>query len=290
MAFSVKPKKDATADAAMAALAAANAQASGTGTTSNNLLTTKALAAAPFDNSKVGLKDATGKILPANITVSAAEKAMQDTRNNGPVVDAIKTQLAQQAPALLKNAGVTSLSPTGSVTPKELNAINGLIQLGYSNEATGTPVDLNGILTNYASGKYNAGSQDITSTINSKSLDQPNIQASKATINSIFSDMLGRTATDAEISKYTNQYLTYASQNPTSQTSGTYNYGYIGTPSGTSRLMRQSTNETSVQNNLNEKDFITNQVLGSTDYNSFAAANTAYGFLQNLAKQNTGTE
>ena len=103
-------------------------------------------------------------------------------------------------------------------------------------------------------------------------------------------DMLGRTASDAEINKYSTQYLNYAAKNPTNVTTGQYQYGYINTPAGGNRLMRQNTQERSVQNQLNEKDFIQNQVLGSTDYNTFAAANTAYGFLKNLATQSAGTE
>lgn len=292
--MAIKIKQDAASDAAAAALAAANAaggSGSGTGTgTSNSLLTPKAYAAAPFDNSSLGLKDANGVLLPSKITVGQAEKALQDTKNNGAVIESIKVQIASTLPSVMTDAGVTSLSPSGTLTPKEFTAIHNVLNTGYQNEQTNTPLNINSIIGKYASGVYNAGSSNLTTSINSKSLDQPNIEASKATINSIFSDMLGRTATDSEINKYTTQYLQYAAKNPTSTTTGTYNYGYISTPSGTSRLMRQSTNETSTQNNLNEKDYITNQVLGSADYNTFAAANTAYSFLQNLAKQSAGTE
>ena len=279
----------ATAAAAAAALNAAQNQAGGS-TSSNSLLTPKAFASAPFDNSSLGLKSSTGTLLPPQITVGQAEAALQDTKNNGTVIDGIKTEIAKNLPSVMTDAGVTSLSPTGSLTPKEFTAIHNVLDTGYQNEKTGTALNFNNIVTNYASGNYNAGSSNLTTSINSKSLDQPNIEASKATINSIFSDMLGRTANDAEINKYTTQYLNYAAKNPTSTTTGTYNYGYIATPNGTNRLMKQSQNETSTQNNLNEKDYITNQVLGSTDYNTFAAANTAYGFLQNLAKQSAGTE
>jgi hypothetical protein len=293
MAFSVKPKKDAQSAAIAAAqnsLNTAQNQANANAGTANSLLTPKAFAAAPFNNSTYGLKDSNGVLLPSKITVGQAEKALQDTKNNGSVIEYFKTQIAAKAPSLMTNAGVTSLSSSGTLTPKEFIAIHSILNTGYQNEQTGTPLDFNSILTKYSNGDYNAGSQTISSTINNKTLDQPNIEASKATINSIFSDMLGRTATNAEISKYTTQYLQYAAKNPTSNTTGSYNYGYIGTPSGNTRLMRQSTNETSTQNNLNEKDYITNQVLGSADYNTFAAANTAYGFLQNLAKQSAGTE
>jgi hypothetical protein len=293
MAFSVKPKKNATSAAITAAQNSLNTAQNQTGTTtgtSNSLLTPKAYAAAPFDNSSLGLKDANGKLLPPQITVGQAEKALQDTKNNGAVIESVKTQIASSLPSVMTDAGVTSLSPSGSLTPKEFTAIHNVLNIGYQNEQTGKALNFSNIVSNFASGAYSAGSQNISSTINSKSLDQPNIEASKATINSIFSDMLGRTATDSEINKYTTQYLQYAAQNPINNTTGSYNYGYIGTPSGGSRLMRQSTNETSTQNNLNEKDYITNQVLGSADYNTFAAANTAYGFLQNLAKQSAGTE
>ena len=284
----VKIKQDALSDAAAAAMAAANA-ATGTSTTAAaKPLSATDFAKAPFDNSTLGLKGPNGALLPRTITVAQAQTALQNTKYNGTVVDTLKTTIAGQLPSVFKNAGVTSLSPTGSVTPKELSAIMGVLQNGYANSASNTPLNFNQIIADTQSGAY-AGSS-ITSTINSKSLDQPNIEASKATINSIFSDMLGRTATDAEINKYSTQYLDYAAKNPTSQTSGTYNYGYIPTPSGGQRLQKQSTNETSVQNNLDEQAFITNKVMQGTDYNTFSAANTAYGFLQNLAKQSAGTE
>jgi len=285
--------KQGSTDAASAAAAAALAAASAAGTstsTANSLLTPKAFAAAPFDNSNLGLKDASGALLPSKITVGQAEKALQDTKNNGTAIESVKMQIAATLPSVMRDAGVTSLSPSGTLTPKEFTAIQNVLDTGYQNEQTNTLLNFNNIIGKFASGDYNANASSLTTSINAKSLDQPNIEASKATINSIFSDMLGRTATDAEISKYTTQYLKYAAQNPTSTTTGTYNYGYINTPSGTNRLMRQSQNETSTQNNLNEKDYITNQVLGSADYNTFAAANTAYGFLQNLAKQSAGTE
>jgi len=285
--------KQGSTDAASAAAAAALAAASAAGTstsTANSLLTPKAFAAAPFDNSNLGLKDASGALLPSKITVGQAEKALQDTKNNGTAIESVKMQIAATLPSVMRDAGVTSLSPSGTLTPKEFTAIHNVLDTGYQNEQTNTLLNFNNIIGKFASGDYNANASSLTTSINAKSLDQPNIEASKATINSIFSDMLGRTATDAEISKYTTQYLKYAAQNPTSTTTGTYNYGYINTPSGTNRLMRQSQNETSTQNNLNEKDYITNQVLGSADYNTFAAANTAYGFLQNLAKQSAGTE
>jgi len=281
----IKIKRDATSDAAAAALAAAGAQSSGTA--SANPLSTKNFELAPFDNSTLGLKGSNGVLLPSKITVAQAETALSN-KYNVAAADTLKTSLASQYPTALKEAGITSLSPTGIITPKEIGAIKNVLQQGYVNNPTGTTLNFGSILNDVKTGAY-AGSQ-ITSSINSKSFDQPNIQASKATINSIFSDMLGRTATEAEIGKYTNQYLQYAAKNPTSNTSGQYTYGYIPTPSGSQRLQRQSQNETSVQNNLNEKDFITNQVMQGTDYNTFAAANTAHDFLTNLAAKSAGGE
>lgn len=284
--MAIKIKKDALTDAANAALAASKLQSSSTAIAPKPL-SAKEFGLAPFDNSTLNLKGPNGVLLPPSISVNQAESVLSNKYNVG-AVDSLKTSLAANYPSALKNAGVTSLSPTGQVTPKEIGAILSVLQQGYANNPTSTFLNFNNILNDLKTGAY-AG-QNITSAISNKSFDQPNIQASKATINSIFSDMLGRTATETEINKYTNQYLDYAAKNPTSNTSGQYSYGYIPTPSGSQRLQKQSQQETSVQNQLNEKEFITNQVMAGTDYNTFAAANTAHDFLTNLAKQSVGGE
>jgi hypothetical protein len=268
-------------DPAVAA-AVANAQTATTGKSSAGGTSNKDFLAAPIDNTNLQLRDANGKALPAQITVGQLLDSLNYTRYNSGVIEAMKLAAAGASPATFSINGATSLSPTGSITPLEINGIKGLLRQGFDNNPKGT-LDVSKIFNDIKTGAY-AGS-DIKSTIDIKQYDQPNIEASKNTINNIFLDMLGRQATDKEINKYANQYLQYAAKNPTSKTTGQYDYGYIPTPAGGQRLQRQSTQETGVQNNLTEQAYIQNQLRDSVDYKTYAAADTAFSFLKNLAGQ-----
>ena len=280
-----KPPQSLSSDPAVAAAQQNAASATGTSGATTSSTSSKAYYAAPVNNSNLGLRDNNGKPLPAQISVNQFEEALKNTKYNGSVIEIIKQQAAASSPAFFKANGVTSLSETGNITPKEIAAITGIVKQGYDNSPSGTNLDVSKIFNDVKTGAY-AGS-DISSTINNKSFDQPNIEASKNTINNIFLDMLGRQASDSEVNKYASQYLDYAAKNPTSKTSGSYDYGYIPTPSGGQRLQRQSTNETSTQNNLNEQGYIQNQLRDSVDYKTYSAADSAFSFLKNLAGQQT---
>jgi hypothetical protein len=258
-------------------------------TTITNTTTTKAWLNAPIDNTNLGLKDAAGKPLPATITGSQFVAALSNTKYNSSIIEAIK-----QTVATLPGTGLTKLSATGQITPSEITAISSVVEQGYLNTAKGANLDLSTIMQSIKDGTLtNSTPWNTPSTVNDKRFDTPNIEASKALTNQIFNDLLGKAATEGQIQKYTNDYLAYAAKNPTSTTTGSTAYKLVTVPTasgGTSnRLMKGETNQTSTSNSLNEKDFITNQVKNTGEYNAFQAAGTAFDLMKNLAQQNTGT-
>lgn len=243
--------------------------------------------AAPVDNSQLQLKDANGQPLPATITGQQLVDSLKNTKYNGSQIEGLKQAVASigRIPSNVK------LSATGQITPDEIKAITGVLAEAAGTTATGSKVNLVGHLQDVKNG---TGAQSLypDTTINIKQLDQPNIEASKATINDVFLSLLGRSATEKEIGQYTQKYLNYAAKNPTSQTSGVNKYGIIATPTasgGTSnRLFRGSQTETGIQNNLTEQAFLQNQVKSTGEYNAFTAAGTGFDMLTKMAQKDVG--
>lgn len=259
------------------------------GAASGTTTGTKAWLNAPIDNTNLGLKDASGKLLPSTITGSQFTTALANTKYNGQTIEAIK-----QVVATLPGTGLTKLSATGQITPSEITAINSVVEQGYLNTAKGSKLDLSNVIQGIKDGTLtNSTPWNIPSTINDKQFDLPNVEASKALTNQIFNELLGKNATEAQIQKYTNAYLAYSAKNPVNTTTGATSYKLASIPTASggtaNRLMKGETNQTSTSNNLNEKDFVTNQVKNTGEFNSFQAAGTAFDLMKNLAQQNTGT-
>ena len=284
------PKKQSPlSPAAQAALDAANAAASGNkaNTTSGNA----AVMAAPVDNTQLGLKDSQGKPLPATITGQQFKDAIANKYNT-----AVAESLKSSAAALKYIPSGAALTPTGSVSPAEINAITNFVSAGYYNTNVGTPIKIldtiKGLKDGSLAASANATPWTLPSTISRTTFDQPNIEASKATINDVFLGLLGRSATDKEVQQYTQKYLNYAAKNPTTSTVGSNDYKTITVPtaSGTtsSRLFRGSSTEQSTSNNLTEQAFLQNQVKSSGEYNAFTAAGSAFDMMTKMAQKDTG--
>jgi hypothetical protein len=266
-------------------LAAAAAAAGGTPNTTSG---TKAVAIAPIDNTQLGLKDKSGKLLPNTITVQQAKDALAYT-TNASTAENLKLEAAKQK---YIPAG-TALSPTGTITPEEINAVSNFFSQGFYNTPVGTPIKVLDIIKGLKDGSLNAAAQGLpTTTINRTVTDQPNVEASKATINDVFLTLLGRSATEKEIQGYTQKYLNYAAQNPTSRTTGetSYTTSQVPTSSGgvVNRVFRGGTSQQDVTNNLTEQAFLQNQVKQSGEYNAFTAAGSAFDMLTNMARKDTG--
>lgn len=278
--------------AAQAALHSAQANLGATtgqsGTLTSNVYFSKN---AGINNSTIGLKGPDGKLLPPIITAAQLQDALLDKQNANAYTN-IYNQIAQQYPVALSGLSAGDKIP-GHATVKSVQAIIDTYKTGYGLSDGKTPLELNGMLTSLS----NPQSQNpylVPSTISQQTYDQPNVQASRNVINNVFMDLLGRTASDQDVQKYTQQYLQYAAQNPTSNTQGQNTYNLLtGIPTasgGTSnRLFKGSQQEQSVTNNLTEQAFVQNAIQQSTDFKAMSAANTAFNFLKNIAVQSEGT-
>lgn len=246
---------------------------------------------APVNNSTLGLKDKTGKLLPDTITGQQFKDALLNTKYNATVIENLKQQ---SAPLL----GLKTLSATGQILPTEVNAITqSVLAGGYYNTPIGKPIDILGTIKGIKDGSLAASANTtpwtIPSTISRTQFDQPNVEASKATINDVFLNLLGRSATEKEIQTYSQKYLNYAAKNPTDRTTGQNTYQTVSVPntSGTttSRLFRGSQTETGVTSNLNEQAYLQNQVKQGGEYNAFTAAGNAFDMMTKMAQKDTGT-
>jgi len=248
---------------------------------------TKAVDAATIDNTQIGLKDSKGKVLPNTITVAQMESVLADTKNknNSAAIENLKQMAIVNLPLN------STLSPTGSISPAEIAAIRSGAAQAYTSTPVGTPIKLVDTFAAIKNGTL-GGATDQQTTFSRTTLDQPNIEASKSTINDIFLSYLGRSASEKEIAQYTQKYLNYAAKNPTNVSSGVTTYKNVTTPSSSggisNRMMKGTQSETSVGNNLTEQEFMKNQVRQSGEYNAFTAAGSAFDMLTNMAKKDTG--
>jgi hypothetical protein len=262
--------------------------ASNAGGNVNTTSGTKAVAAAPVDNTQLGLKDKSGKLLPNSISVQQAKDALTYS-SNAMTAENLKTTAAQ----LKYIPSGSSLSPTGTITPEEINAVSNIFSQGYYNTPLGSPIKVLDIIKGLKDGSLNASAQGLPTTSISRTVtDQPNVEASKATINDVFLTLLGRTASEKEIQGYTQKYLDYAAKNPTSSTTGATSYTTASVPTSsgttTNRIFRGGTSQQDITNNLTEQAFLQNQVKQSGEYNAFTAAGSAFDMLTNMARKDTG--
>jgi hypothetical protein len=254
---------------------------------STSVTGTKAVDSALVNNNQLGFKDSNGKLLPNAITVAQLESTLKDTKNkyNTAAIETLKQK------AIVTMPPGSSLSATGEITPTEIVAIRDVAAKGYMYTPGGTPIDLIGTAAAIKNGTLNNSVYPDTS-FSRTNIDQPNIEASKSTINDIFLGLLGRTATEKEINQYTQKYLNYAAKNPVSTESGATTYRNVTTQSASgapsNRVMKGSQSYTSTSNNLTEQEFMKNQVRQSGEYNAFTAAGSAFDMLTNMAKKDTG--
>ena len=254
---------------------------------STSITGTKAVDAAPIDNKQIGLKDAKGKLLPDTITVAQMQSVLADTKNkyNTAAIENLKQMAVVNLPLN------STLSPTGSISPAEIAAVRSGAAQAYGSNPVGQPIKLVDTFAAIKNGTL-GGASDQQTTFSRTTLDQPNIEASKSTINDIFLSYLGRSASEKEIAQYTQKYLNYAAKNPTNVSSGVTTYKTVTSPSAaggiSTRMMKGTQSETGVSNNLTEQEFMKNQVRQSGEYNAFTAAGSAFDMLTNMAKKDTG--
>ena len=262
MAYTKKTNPKITLDPAVAAAAAAAAGGS-TATKNpgwrNNTFT------------NTGLLDAKGQPITAPMTgnqVIATFLAQNKLPKNN--LSSITRRLAAlNYYNLGATPGQTSVStPDAEALARYLAKID--IQRGSN---LSNPVDFNASMTNDMNAATNPQSISpwaINTIRDSKSFDQPNVNASQQVVNDVFTSLLGRAATPKELQQYGNAYTQYAAKNPTNVGHGDTTYQVVGP---TQRLLKSNMNDTSVSNNLTEQGFVENQLKATQAYSTAEGGN-----------------
>jgi hypothetical protein len=99
----------------------------------------------------------------------------------------------------------------------------------------------------------------------SSNYEKPDISTTTALSNSIYQNLMGRNATQAEIQKYHEEFLKYAASHPSSSSVSQLAQGEV--------VARQTT---STSTGLSEGNFINNLVSGTAEAKDYTAATTYF--------------
>ena len=264
----------------MEALASVGAGSSG------SVLSAKAQANTPIKNDYGFIVN--GKI-PTVLSLGQLKSLLGDSVNNAPAIQRMSLDVSKAPGAL---AGLDTISTDGKLSPIEQNFLGNYALTVVNQHKGADPASIADAITN----KINPQSINpyaISSSINLKSIDRPDISAVKSTINDLYLQLLGKNASDAEATKWAQVYDNYAAQNPTSQTVGSNSYSVVpvqglGAAGVTNRLLRSGQNETTTANQLSLPDFAKNQIIDSGEYKAFQASGAAFNLMNQIAAKDAG--
>ena len=228
-----------------------------------------------------------GKV-PTTLTFGQLKSLLGDSVNNAPAIQRMALDIANVPGAL---GDLKTIATDGKLSAIDQTYLGNYTLGLINNNRTKDPVSIADAVTN----KINPQSINpyaVSSQINLKSIDRPDINAVKSTVNDLYLQLLGKNASDAETAKWAQIYDKYAAANPTSQTTGANTYSLTTVPSTsggtTNRLLRSAQNETTIANQLNLQDFAKNQIIQSGDYKAYQASGAAFNLLGNMAAKDAG--
>ena len=258
--------------------------ASGAGGT-GSITSAKAQVNAPVKNDYNFIVN--GKV-PTTLTFGQLKSLLGDSVNNAPAIQRMALDIANVPGAL---GDLKTIATDGKLSAIDQTYLGNYTLGLINNNRTKDPVSIADAVTN----KINPQSINpyaVSSQINLKSIDRPDINAVKSTVNDLYLQLLGKNASDAETAKWAQIYDKYAAANPTSQTTGANTYSLTAVPSTsggtTNRLLRSAQNETTIANQLNLQDFAKNQIIQSGDYKAYQASGAAFNLLGNMAAKDAG--
>ena len=228
-----------------------------------------------------------GKVPPV-LTFGQLKSLLGDSVNNAPAIQRMALDIANVPGAL---GDLKTIATDGKLSAIDQTYLGNYTLGLINNNRTKDPVSIADAVTS----KINPQSINpyaVSSQINLKSIDRPDINAVKSTVNDLYLQLLGKNASDAETAKWAQIYDKYAAANPTSQTTGANTYSLTTVPSTsggtTNRLLRSAQNETTIANQLNLQDFAKNQIIQSGDYKAYQASGAAFNLLGNMAAKDAG--
>jgi hypothetical protein len=208
---------------------------------------------AKYDNSVLGLKDATGAPLGPTITGQQFQDALKNTKYNAAAIEGLKQILVKVPGALPKGA---KLSATGDINPQEITAIAALQKKTYNSTAAGQPVDLIGgvknILTNADSTTAKIA-RDVSTNISVKQYTPEQVGAIADTI---YNKLLGRSYSPQELASITADLNLAEKKTPTKTVTASTSRT-TGTTGDTSTA---STTMPTTSGGLDEQAYITSKI------------------------------
>ena len=253
---------------------------------SGSILTAKAQANAPVKNDYGFIVN--GKVPPV-LTLGQLKSLLGDSVNNAPAIQRMALDIANVPGAL---GDLKTIATDGKLSAVDQTYLGNYTLGLINNNKTKDPVSISDAVTS----KINPQSINpyaVSSQINLKSIDRPDINAVKSTVNDMYLQLLGKNDSYAETAKWAQVYDNYAAKNPTSQTVGSNAYSVVpiqglGASGVTNRLLRSGQNETTTASQLNLQDFTKNQIIQSGDYKAFQASGAAFNLLGNMAAKDAG--
>jgi hypothetical protein len=207
-----------------------------------------------YDNSSLGLKDATGKLLPPVITGQQFQDALKVTKYNSGVIEGLKQMIVKVPGALPKGA---KLSATGDISPQEINAIANLQKTAYNSTAMGKPVNLVTAAKNIVSNANSVTANVAKNVSTNIAVRQYTSQEVGAIADNIYKRLLGRSYSTQELAAITNDLNMGEKQSPTKTvTSSTTKTTGIGSGSTSTT----STSNPLTSGGLDEQAFIESKV------------------------------
>ena len=226
---------------------------------------------------------------PTTLTFGQLKSLLGDSVNNAPAIQKMALDVAK-VPNALGDLG--TIATNGKLSAIDQTYLGNYALNLINNNKSKDPVSIADAVTN----KINPQSINpyaVSSKINLQSIDRPDINAVKSTVNDLYLQLLGKSASDAETAKWAQIYDKYAAANPTSNTTGSNTYSVVpvqglGASGVTNRLLRSAQQETTTANQLNIQDFAKNQIMQSGDYKAYQAAGAAFNLLSNMAAKDAG--
>jgi hypothetical protein len=207
-----------------------------------------------YDNSSLGLKDATGKPLGPSITGQQFQDALKNTKYNAAVIEGLKQIIAKVPGALPKGA---KLSATGDISPQEITAIADLQKTAYNSTAMGKPVNLvdaaKNILTN-ANSTTARLSKDVNTNI---AIKQYTEQEVGTIADKIYTNLLGRSFKPEELVQLTKDLNMAEKKSPTKTTTASTSFT---SGIGSSATSTKSTTTPTTSGGLDETGFVTSKI------------------------------
>jgi len=262
------------------------ALASGGAGSSGSILSAKAQANTPIKNDYNFIVN--GKI-PTTLTLGQLKSLLGDSVNNAPAIQKMALDVASAPGAL---GDLKTIATDGKLSPIEQTYLGNYTLGLINNNKTKDPVSV----ANAVANKINPQSINpnaVSSKIDLRSIDRPDINAVKSTVNDLYLQLLGKNASDDEVAKWAQVYDQYAAANPTSRTTGSNTYSVspiqgLGAGGVTNRLLRSGQNETTTENQLNLQEFAKNKIIDSGEYKAFQASGAAFNLMNQIAAKDAG--